>query len=155
MFCQEDPSSETDRCSQGHGEPFCRHNPEKILEKNIPFVSSKPPSFSPLRHLFHVCRPPSFFFPGPLLHSRALPGPAVPSSIGPIVYSLQPDTKDIKLSDLWAGAGAWLINEALGRGRRRDGWRVREGGKGEGPGERLDRWADRRTISGPIDGDFC
>lgn len=123
--------------------------------KNIPFVSSKPPSFSPLRHLFHVCRPPSFFFPGPLLHSRALPGPAVPSSIGPIVYSLHPDTKDIKLSDLWAGAGAWLINEALGRGRRRDGWRVREGGKGEGPGERLDRWADRRTISGPIDGDFC
>lgn len=57
--------------------------------------------------------------------SRSSPGPM----IGPIVYSLQPDTKDIKLTDQWAGTGAWLINEALGRGREGSGGRRRaEGG---------------------------
>lgn len=47
--------------------------------------------------------------------------------IGPIVYSLQPGTKDIKLTDQWAGTVAWLIDEALGRGVE-DRWR--EGRKG-------------------------
>lgn len=66
---------------------------------------------------------------------RALPGPAVPIRFGPIVYSLHPDTKDIKLSDLWAGAGAWLINEALGRGEeggRMDGGKEAKGGRRKG-----------------------
>lgn len=131
MFFQGAPSSETDRCLQGPGEAFLSRSRENPV-KNIPFVSSKPQPFSPLCHLFHVCRPWSFFCPVPLLHSRALTGPAVPTSIVLIVYSLYPGTKDIKLSDLWAGAGAWVINEALGRGRRRDGWRVRKEARGRG-----------------------
>lgn len=94
--------------------------------KNIPFVSAKPQPFFSLSHLFHVCRLV------PLLHSRALTGPAVPTLIVRIVNSLHPGTKDIKLSDLWAGAGAWVINEALGRGRKRDGKRVRKEARGGG-----------------------
>ena len=44
--------------------------------------------------------------------------------MGPIVYSLHPDTKDIKLTDQRAEARARLINEALGRGGgSEDGWR--------------------------------
>lgn len=70
-------------------------------------------------------------------------------SQGLTVYSLCPDPKDVRLSDQRAGAGARRINEAPGWG-----W-----GGGGGAGRRaeggLDRWADRRTISGGIDGDFC
>lgn len=41
-------------------------------------------------------------------------GPVVSRLISLIVYSLRPGTKDIKLTDQWAGARPWLINEALG-----------------------------------------
>ena len=58
-----------------------------------------------------------------VLHSRGpsarLSWPRASCSIGPIVYSLHPDTKDIKLTDQRAGARARLINEALGSG---GGW---------------------------------
>lgn len=84
--------------------------------------------------------PPRFPLPFLCCIQRALPGPAVPIRFGPIVYSLHPDTKDIKLSDLWAGAGAWLINEALGRGEeggRMDGGKEAKGGRRKGRTGRL------------------
>lgn len=74
------------------------------------------------------------------MHSKGSSGPAVPIRFGLIVYSLHPDTKDIKLSDLWAGAGAWLINEALGRGEeggRMDGGKEAKGGRRKGRTGRL------------------
>lgn len=84
--------------------------------------------------------PPRFSLPFLCCIQRALPGPAVPIRFGPRVYSLHPDTKDIKLSDLWAGAGAWLINEALGReeeGGRMDGGKGAQGGRRKGRTGRL------------------
>jgi len=75
--------------------------------------------------LFHLLslRPSKSRIQGPRTGSPAL---LLPRSIGPIVYSLHQDTKDIKLTDQWAGARPWLINEALGR---EDGWK-RELGEG-------------------------
>lgn len=90
--------------------------------------------------------PPPFL---PVVHSGAmqrLSWPHASRSIGPIVYSLHPDTKDIRLSDQRAGARARLINEALGREEEEGGM---DGGR------QLDRWADRHTISPAIDGNFC
>lgn len=69
----------------------------------------------------------------------------LPRSICPIVNSLHPDTKDIKLTDQRAGARVRLINEALGQGEGVDGGegRRRGGGRGEGGGGR--GWTGRLT----------
>lgn len=98
--------------------------------------------------------PSSLCLPDPLFHpslpsltpfgvafegaERRLSWPHASRSIGPIVYSLHPDTKDIKLTDQRAGARARLINEALGSGEGGDGWR--EGGEG-----RREGWTGRLT----------
>lgn len=105
---------------------------------------------------FSLCLPNPLFHPSPLLwqlhtflfsplpslrpsQSRIqgarhrLSWPCACRSIGPIVYSLHPDTKDIKLTDQWAGARARLINEALGRGEGRG--RMDGGRRGRRSGE--------------------
>lgn len=108
--------------------------------------------FATLTYFITSSIPPSFS----VLLSRAkqrLSWPHTSHSIGPIVYSLHPDTKDIKLTDQRAGARARLINEALGRREggywREDGWReAREEKGGRRPGQvgwqthnqRTNRW---------------
>lgn len=111
---------------------------------NPPFHLPSPPS-----HL-HTCLFPS---PIPLSFSvslarakQRLSWPHASRSIDPIVYSLHPDTKDIKLTDQRAGARARLINEALGRGGgRMDGGRRTGGGRAGQVGwqthnQRTNRW---------------
>lgn len=120
--------------------------PTLVLFSLPPLTLSFHPSFL-LPHLhtfppFPSPAPPSFS----ALHSRAkrrLSWPHASRSIGPIVYSLHPDTKDIKLTDQRAGARARLINEALGRGEegrgRMDGARQAREEKRGGRGGGLDR----------------
>lgn len=111
-------------------EPVGRVHPPLFASLTLCFIS---PLFS------HLC---TFLFSSPIplsfsvLHSRAehrLSWPHASRSIGPIVYSLHPDTKDIKLTDQRAGARARLINEALGRGE--GGGRMEGGRRGRRIGE--------------------
>lgn len=86
-------------------------------------------------------------FISPILElSVGSPGTPASRSIGPIVYSLHPDTKDIKLTDQRAAAaGPTLINEALGRG-----WMDGGGWDGRRTGRLTDAQSARRSM-----GTFC
>lgn len=75
--------------------------------------------------------------------SPCSPGPMLLIWFGPIVYSLHHDTKDIKLTDQWAGARAWLINEALGR-RVEGGWKEKGRGRtGQVGWQTHNQWKNR------------
>lgn len=116
--------------------------PDKCTNWLLLFSSLCPPrpSQSPtpfLPHSFnlfsHTVKRPSPCSPGPMLLIW----------FGPIVYSLHHDTKDIKLTDQWAGARAWLINEALGR-RVEGGWEKKGRGRtGQVGWQMHNQWKNR------------
>lgn len=114
--------------------PFLCHFSDLRREAVHPFILVSSPLLPSASSLY----PHLHFFLSPSSQSliqgakHRLSWPLASRSIGPIVYSLHPDTKDIKLTDQRAGARARLINEALGREEEEElgGWMEERGQRG-------------------------